>query len=124
MKTLLLLMTLTTVFDRYDATRLALVKGNLKEAQTHATALAAAAKDDAKIAARAKDVAGSKDLAKARDAFGALSDEMIRIRTASGAPKRAVYYCSMLKKSWLQKKGEVGNPYAAGMEKCGELKAE
>ena len=117
--TLLLLATL--LLDHYDGIRQALIQGNLKDAQTRATALAAAAKENPAIAARARDVAKSANLNQAREAFAPLSDEMIKVRR-KGDP--AVYYCSMVRKSWLQKKGDVGNPYAAGMEKCGELKAE
>lgn len=117
--TILLLATL--LFDHYEGARQALLKGNLKDVQKHATALAAASKDHPAIAARARDLARSANIGKARDAFAPLSDEIIKARK-QGDP--AVYYCSMVKKSWLQKKGEVGNPYMAGMEKCGELKTE
>jgi hypothetical protein len=30
----------------------------------------------------------------------------------------------MVKKSWLQPKGQVGNPYDTAMAVCGELKSE
>jgi hypothetical protein len=69
-------------------------------------------------------VAASSDLAKARTSFGALSDEMIKMRSSTKGARPAVYACSMLKKSWLQPKGQVGNPYDPSMAMCGELKAE
>lgn len=77
------------------------------------------------VATQAKAVATSTDLAKAKASFAKLSDEMIKVQKASAKGQRpAVYYCSMVKKSWLQEKGKVGNPYDASMQMCGELKSE
>jgi hypothetical protein len=111
------------LFAKYESIRQGLLSDSLKDVHAGAKALAAAARTakQTAIAVKADAVAKSTDLAKARASFAQLSDEMIRIR-AKGAP--AVYYCSMVKKSWLQPKGTVGNPYEPNMKTCGELKAE
>ena len=131
MKKLILLLALTLpafanttpLFTKYESIRQGLLGNSLKNVQTGAKDLATAARSakQTTIAAKADAVAKSNDLAKARASFAELSDEMIKIR-AKGAP--AVYYCSMAKKSWLQPKGTVGNPYEPDMKTCGELKAE
>jgi hypothetical protein len=111
----------TGLFSKYETVRQGLLKSSLPKVQQSAAALAAdaqAAKLPTVVDA-AQAVARAKNLADARRSFAALSDEMIKL---SGRP--AVYHCSMLKKSWLQAKGKVGNPYDASMATCGELKAE
>lgn len=116
----------TTLFTNYEAVRQGLLKSSLKDVQTSAAKLSAEAskaKNQA-VAKQADAVAKSSDLAKARASFAALSDEMIKVRNTTSGARPAVYYCSMVKKSWLQTKGKVGNPYDASMQMCGELKAE
>ena len=116
----------TTLFMKYESIRQSLLKSDLAAAQKNAAALATDAKKarSAGVAEHAQSVAKATDIAGARRAFGALSDEMIRVRNAAGGARPAVYYCSMVKKSWLQPKGQVGNPYDSAMAMCGELKAE
>lgn len=111
------------LFTKYESIRQGFLGNSLKDVQTGAKELAAAARaaKQTAIAEKADVVANSTDLAKARASFALLSDEMIKVR-AKGGP--AVYYCSMAKKSWLQPKGTVGNPYEPDMKTCGELKAE
>ena len=116
----------TGLFTKYEAIRQGLLKNSLADVQKNAAALA---KDAQKAKLRsitefAQSVAVAKNLDDARRSFGVLSDEMIKIRSTAGAGKPAVYYCSMVKKSWLQAKGKVGNPYEPNMAMCGELKAE
>ena len=42
-----------------------------------------------------------------------------------GGDKPVVAYCSMEKKSWLQPKGAITNPYVdAAMRACGEVKTQ
>lgn len=114
------------LFSKYEATRQALLKSSLPETQAAAKALAAEATKakNAKIAEQAAAVAKSPDIAKAQAAFAALSDEMIKLRATVSGTRPSVYYCPMVKKSWLQPKGEVGNPYDKSMQMCGVLKEE
>ncbi len=64
------------------------------------------------------------DLTSARNAFGDLSDRVIAYLQVVGAKKNPPYqfYCSMVKKSWLQADKQVRNPYyGKSMLTCGEL---
>ena len=109
------------LFSKYETVRQSFLKSSLPEVQKSAAALASNAQA-AKlpiVADAAQSVAKARNLADARRSFAVLSDAMIKL---PGRP--AVYHCSMLKKSWLQPKGKVGNPYDASMATCGELKAE
>jgi hypothetical protein len=114
------------LFTRYESVRQSLLKSDLAGAQKNAAALAADAKKakNATVAELAQSLTVTRDMAGARRVFGLLSDEMIKVRSAATGARPAVYYCPMAKKSWLQPKGQVGNPYEAGMASCGELKAE
>lgn len=114
------------LFSKYEAVRQGLLKGSLADTQKSAAALATEAKNakQTAVAEKAEAVAKSADLKAARDSFSALSDEMLKLREAAKGDKPSVYYCPMVKKSWLQPKGEVGNPYDAAMAKCGMLKSE
>jgi hypothetical protein len=64
------------------------------------------------------------DLKSARNGFGDLSDKMIAYLKASKAPQNPPYqyYCSMVKKNWLQPDKGTRNPYyGSSMLTCGEL---
>jgi hypothetical protein len=113
------------LFSRYEDVRKALISQSLKDAQTASAALARVAQGagQPEIATQAAEVSKAADLARARAAFWVLSQSMIKLRNASKEPRPAVYYCSMEKKSWLQPKGTVGNPYVdKSMTSCGEEK--
>ena len=113
------------LFTRYEAARQALLAGKVADVQSAAKSLAAAARSSKQpaVAARANDVAKAATLASARTTFAALSDEMIRYRTAIHVKDPVVVYCSMEKKSWLQPKGAITNPYLdASMRSCGEVR--
>ena len=115
----------TTLFPSYESARVALMTHNVPKIQSAAAALAkdARAAKQAAIAAKADALAKATSLPAAKTAFGALSDEMIRYRTVVKAKEPIVVYCSMEKKSWLQPKGAVVNPYVeAPMRGCGEVK--
>ncbi len=117
----------TGLFSKYEDVRKALVDQSLANAKAASAALAKEAKaaGQADLETRAAAVSKAADLAKARAAFWSLSDSMIKLRNSARDPRPAVYYCSMEKKSWLQPKGTVGNPYVdKSMTACGELKAE
>ncbi len=115
-----------TLFARYEAVRQGLLGNSLDKVQAAAKQLAADARTvkQAEVAKLADAVAKSGDLAKARTAFGPLSDEMIRLREKASGARPAVYGCPMVNKSWLQEKGKVGNPYDPSMQSCGALKTE
>lgn len=113
------------IFSGYEAVRQSLLKANVPAIQSAAATYAATAHAAGQhaVAAKAEALAKAKDLAGARTAFAALSDEVIKVRAAlkTGAP--IVAYCPMEKKSWLQPKGEISNPYVdASMRTCGEVK--
>jgi hypothetical protein len=47
----------------------------------------------------------------------------VKLRASTPGDRPAVAYCSMEKKSWLQPRGEITNPYvAAPMRACGEFR--
>ena len=59
----------------------------------------------------AESVAKARDLGAAREAFKQLSQPMAMWATMSHFDGVDVLFCSMAKASWLQKHGEVRNPY-------------
>ena len=133
MKKLILLLALSlpalanpALFTKYEAVRQGFIKNKLVDVNKHAAALAADARaaNNQALATLADAVAKAPDLAKARTAFGALSDKLIEQRASLSGKKPAVYTCPMVSKSWLQPKGKIGNPYDSAMVTCGTLKAE
>jgi hypothetical protein len=114
------------LFTKYESVRQSLLKSDLAGAQKHAAALATDAKKakNTTVSEFAQGVAKSRDIAAARRNFAALSGEMIKVRNAAKGARPAVYHCPMVEKSWLQPKGQVGNPYDSAMLSCGVLKAE
>ena len=67
-------------------------------------------------------LAAAGTLDKARDLFGELSRTMVEYRQMLVEPESVVAYCSMAKKTWIQPKGEIGNPYyGQSMARCGEI---
>ncbi len=75
------------------------------------------------LRAAADRLAGTRDLASARDAFGSLSTTMVRYRKMAGGDS-VVVYCPMTEKAWVQPEGEIGNPYfgsASAMARCGQI---
>jgi membrane fusion protein, copper/silver efflux system len=66
------------------------------------------------------------EIGAAREAFGRLSDAVIAYADSTKinpGPDVVTMYCPMVKKSWLQKNGEVKNPYfGKAMPNCGEKK--
>lgn len=119
-----LLLAVALLFPSYESTRQALMTQSVPKIQSAAAVLAKdarAAKQPA-VAAKADALAKATSLTAAKTAFGALSDEMIRYRTAVKAKDPIVVYCSMEKKSWLQPKGAVVNPYVdPSMRSCGTV---
>lgn len=114
----------TTLFTKYEAVRQGLLTQKLADVQSSAKELAAAATEakNADVTATAESVSAAKDLTSARNAFAALSDQMIKVRNAANGERPMIGFCPMVNKSWLQAKGEIGNPYDAAMARCGMLK--
>lgn len=83
-------------------------------------------KHQAKIAdlkAQAEKLKGDK-IEDVRQGFSGLSDHLIECLSKCSPPEKEyyIYYCSMVKKHWLQENKEIGNPYyGSKMLKCGEL---
>ncbi len=102
----------------YEVVRVALAADNLADAQKGAKALAEKAKGKAafsKIGEAAKKLAGAKDIANARLAFGNLSKNLIAYISANPKHSKGVtaYECPMAKgyKKWLQADAKMANPY-------------
>lgn len=73
----------------------------------------------------ARELETARDLKAAREAFGKLSDALIAYANATGAALAdlKIAYCSMARKSWLQKGDRIRNPYyGQQMPDCGEFK--
>ena len=130
MKKLVLALALTVpmfaspaLFSKYEGVRQGLLANSLPKTQTAAKALADAARSEknAAVAKLATNVANAASLAKAREAFSPLSQELIKVRNAEKGDRPAVGSCLMLKKQWLQPKGAIGNPYLPDMVTCGEF---
>lgn len=116
------------VLPHYEAVRKELLADSLKGVATHAEKIRKQAPQDAlgkEIATAAGQLAAAKDLKTARDAFSALSKPMVRWHEATGSTSgkdTVVAYCPMAKRSWLQPKGKIGNPYyGPSMATCGEI---
>lgn len=115
------------LFTKYETVRQGLLKNSLQDVRKSAAKLSADATKakQAEIAKAAGAVAKSDDLKKAREAFGVLSDEMIKLRASTTGDRPAVAYCPMAKKSWLQSKSlAIANPYEPTMKECGMWKKD
>ena len=113
------------LFSKYEAVRQGLLKNSINDVHATAKQLAEAATTakNESVAKAADAVAQSADLDKARQAFGTLSDEMIKLRKDATGERPGVAYCPMVKKSWLQSsKEEIANPYEPAMKECGMWK--
>jgi Cu(I)/Ag(I) efflux system membrane fusion protein len=70
----------------------------------------------------AEAVGRAKTLDEARDSFKSLSMPMAMWATMSKPKDVDVLYCSMAKASWVQRHGNVRNPYyGSAMLKCGQV---
>jgi hypothetical protein len=117
----------TKLFEGYESVRQALLARSIDDVQRTARELAVAARAEKQkaIAERASALASAADIDGARDSFAMLSDTLIRFRDGRFGPRPVVLYCSMEKKSWLQPKGPITNPYVdASMRSCGEVRRD
>ena len=124
---------ITAVYQHYIHLKTALVKSDVKEAQTGATALNAALTDagNKKAAGFASAVAASSDIKVQRASFDELTAEVESAIKTAGLASGKVYkqYCPMAKDGegayWLASESEINNPYFGDeMLKCGEVKEE
>ncbi len=137
-----------SIVDDYEAVRLALLNDKTDGIAEHAEAIRAtaaalvgnfsaeragvAAENAGGVKALLPDVveaagrlAGAGDIAAARKAFFLLSKRLARYREMVRGERPAVAYCPMVKKSWLQPLGEIGNPYhGQSMPRCGKIVSE
>ncbi len=75
-----------------------------------------------KIAAAGEALAKETDIKAQREALKKLSQPFAMWATMSKPKGIDVVFCSMAKGSWLQKAGEIRNPYyGASMLKCGSV---
>jgi hypothetical protein len=106
----------------YEAVRVPLAQDRLDDARSGATALASTA--DPPVAAAAREVAASTDVAHARLAFGNLSRAVVIALDAGGVPDGVkAYRCPMTDAwpFWLQASAGMANPYmGTAMPTCGE----
>jgi hypothetical protein len=117
----------TKLFEKYETVRQALLSGSLDDVQRTANGLGNVARAEKQnvIAERASALAAAANLKSARDSFAMLSEEVIRFRDARSGTRPVVAYCSMAKKSWLQPKGALTNPYMdESMRSCGEIRKD
>lgn len=64
------------------------------------------------------------DLDTAREAFYEISKAMVRLNEQLEGERLKVVYCSMTRKSWLQRQEKIVNPYhGRAMSGCGEVVA-
>lgn len=112
------------ILSSYERARRALIGGSVTKVQKAANEIATVAHQTAEhaIAERSADLANARDLAAARQAFAALSDEVIDYYETNGDDRVAVAYCEIEKKLWLQPAGRIGNPYLdRDRRRCGEF---
>ncbi len=93
-------------------------KGISEQAVLLAKALKAEHLDEA--ASLASPLKNAPDLAKARDLFEKLNAKLVPWFKKHPQDGAELAYCPMKKASWLQKKGDIQNPYyGAEMLECG-----
>ena len=142
--------TFTEIYEHYDAMLQDLIADQVPDTKTHGAAIEKAASELGKrwsAAAAGVTTEASEDvrallpavekaaaalqeaseLEAVRQAFYELSKPLVRYweATASAEGRPIVVYCPMAKKSWLQAKGDVTNPYyGSSMLACGSVVAE
>lgn len=123
----------------YDAVRLALTADRLPAAKKEAAKLRTAAEAEAawakmatgrgpklvkpwaNVAAAAAKVERAATITDARKAFGEGSEAMRAALKIAERDDFLVVFCPMVKRHWLQPKGEIRNPYGSAMPNCGRV---
>jgi hypothetical protein len=105
------------VFKHYVAAQEALAADNFKLAKSSLELLA---KDsEGELKELTESALKAKDLKTLREAFQPLSEFIAKAELPNGM---AVVYCPMVKAHWVQKNGEVANPfYGSAMLHCGTI---
>ncbi|HLX68921.1 MAG TPA: DUF3347 domain-containing protein [Verrucomicrobiae bacterium] len=120
-----------SVYDHYVEIQTELVKDSMKGVSENAGAIAKAVRGDDKkalppeVAKEADDLAKTKDVSSAREAFKPLSKSLIKYLADQKVHSDSFteVYCPMADASWLQTDTEVHNPYLGkSMPNCGEIK--
>src|SRR2546427_12029041 len=107
------------VSTKYIAAAEALAADNYAKAKIALEGLAAESQGDVKTKAQA--AAGAKNIAAMRKEFRTLSEIIIKMAPPKGY---AVAFCPMYEggSSWIQKQGDIANPYyGKEMSDCGVL---
>ena len=133
------------IMQHYEAVRLALLSDSLEGVSDHGhkirglvehlskhwnrerAGVSAENADEAQallpvLSAAATRLAKAEDFDAARTALYSLSTPLVRYRKMVAGELPVVAYCPMVKRSWLQPQGEIGNPYyGQSMPSCGEV---
>ncbi|UCH93314.1 MAG: DUF3347 domain-containing protein [Candidatus Aminicenantes bacterium] len=105
-------------FTNYVAAQEALASDNLESAKNALELLAKSSKGELKKLT--ETTLKAKNLETLRQAFKPLSEWMVTQELPNGL---AVAYCPMAKAHWVQKNGDVANPfYGSAMLRCGTIK--
>jgi hypothetical protein len=106
------------VFKHYVMAQEALAADDFKLAKSSLELLAKNSEEELKKLTETALKAG--DLKTLREAFKPLSESIAKAELPGGM---AVAYCPMAKAHWVQKSGEVANPfYGSSMLRCGTIK--
>ncbi len=106
------------IFKHYILAQEALASDNFKQAKSAIKSLAE--ESDGELKELSKAASAAKDLLSIREAFKPLSEYMVELELSDGLIK---VYCPMVESHWLQKKGDIANPYyGASMLSCGVIK--
>jgi len=142
--------TFAEIYEHYDAMLKDLIADKVPDTKTHGAAIQEAAaklhEEWSAEAAGVKAEAGDEvqallpevekaaaalreatELDAAREAFYELSKPLVRYleATEAGEGRPVVAYCPMVRKSWLQEKGDITNPYyGTSMLACGSVVSE
>ena len=97
-------------------------EGVSEAAEEIAAAAAVLGNDGKGLAEAAGTLAATGDIEAAREAFGALSDALIKYADSVGIGELKVAYCPMADRSWIQEDGSITNPFfGAFMLTCGSF---
>lgn len=106
------------IFKHYILAQEALAADNFELARSAIKDLAE--NSDGELKKLSEAASSATDLKSIREAFKPLSEFLAELEIPDGLMK---VYCPMVKSHWLQKKGDVANPYfGQSMLSCGVIK--
>lgn len=106
------------IYQHYVHAQEALAADNFDMARNAIKNLAE--KSDGELKKLSEAVSTATDIKSIREAFKSLSELLAEQEIPDGLMK---VYCPMVKSFWLQKKGDVANPYLGkSMSSCGVIK--